>query len=130
MMEARIYSSAQEESAIVERVARIVSSVRVTKPDYTRLAAELEDAVPFDVFGVVLLRHDREAVRVTVCMRREKNWIANYRQHPLKGSMMERILQKPSIVIDNLAVGTDGLPSQRGDALSGHPQLCSILIAP
>ncbi len=64
-MEARTYSSTLEESTIVERVARIVSSVRGTKPNYARLAAELEQAIPFDIFGVVLLRHDRQAVRVT-----------------------------------------------------------------
>jgi signal transduction histidine kinase/GAF domain-containing protein len=64
-----VHTTAPEEFAIIERVARIVSSVRGTKPDYTRLAGELEQAIPFDVFGVVLLRHDRQAVRVAVCHR-------------------------------------------------------------
>ena len=64
-METRTRPPTQEQSAIVERVARIVSRVRGAKPDYARLAAELEPAIPFDVFGIVLLRHDREAVRVS-----------------------------------------------------------------
>src|SRR5690242_10985974 len=76
-----------EESAIIERVARIVSSVRGTKPDYTRLATELEQAIPFDVFGVALLRHDLQAVRVTACHResvsQERTWAAVHHQHPL-----------------------------------------------
>ena len=68
-MEERSQTSIFEESAIVERVARIVSSVRGIRPDYTRLAAELEQAISFDIFGIVLLRHDRLAVRVVVCRR-------------------------------------------------------------
>src|SRR6185312_10414604 len=100
-METRKYSSALEESAIIERVARIVSSVRGAKPDYTRLAAELEQAVPFDIFGVVLLRHDRQAVRVTVCRREIDLWVASYHQHPLKDSMLECVLQSPTLKVNN-----------------------------
>src|SRR5919108_6266749 len=93
-MEIRTQSPTQEQSAIVERVARIVSRVRGAKPDYARLAAELEPAIPFDVFGIVLLRHDREAVRVVVCTHEADRWIAHYHQHPLKDSMVENILQR------------------------------------
>jgi len=50
-MEIRTQAPTQEQSSIVERVARIVSRVRGAKPDYARLAAELEPAIPFDVFG-------------------------------------------------------------------------------
>src|SRR5260370_8629411 len=93
-METRTQAPTQEQSAIVERVARIVSRLRGTKPDYTHLAAELEPAIPFDVFGIVLLRHDREAVRVIVCKRGADGWVAHLHQHPLKDSMVERILQR------------------------------------
>ena len=93
-METRTRPPTQEQSAIVERVARIVSRVRGVKPDYARLAAELEPAIPFDVFGIVLLRHDREAVRVVVCTHEADGWIAHYHQHPLKDSMVENILQR------------------------------------
>ena len=79
-MESGIQAPTQEQSALVERVARIISRVRGAKPDYARLAAELEPAIPFDAFGIVLLRHDREAVRVTVCTRRADGWVAHY--HP------------------------------------------------
>src|SRR5881392_4504000 len=93
-MEAKTQTPTLEESTIVERVARIVSSIRGTKADYTYLAAELEPAIPFDVFGIVLLRHDREAVRVVVCTQEADGWIAHYHQHPLKDSMVENILQR------------------------------------
>src|SRR5437764_239290 len=96
-METRTHTSIQEESAIVERVARIVSSVRGTKTDYTRLAAELEQAIPFDIFGIVLLRYDRQAVRVTVCQRGTNAWGATYHQHPLSGSMLEQVLASPGL---------------------------------
>jgi len=158
-METRTQAPTQEVSAIVERVARIVSRVRGTKPDYARLAAELEPAIPFDVFGIVLLRHDREAVRVTVCTRDENAWVANYHQHPLKDSMVEQILQKREaarsqedadtatielrVATDSPATsevaameirrypnGLDGSPAQSGDALSGKPYLRATLIAP
>jgi signal transduction histidine kinase/GAF domain-containing protein len=141
----------QEQSAIVERVARIVSRVRGAKPDYARLAAELEPAIPFDVFGIVLLRHDREAVRVVVCTHEADGWIAHYHQHPLKDSMVESILERgqatsvdvsesepylvpkhglANIKIRNYPEGLDGSPAQSGDALSGRPYLRSTLIAP
>jgi K+-sensing histidine kinase KdpD len=130
-METRTHTSIQEESAIVERVARIVSSVRGTKSDYTRLAAELEQAIPFDIFGIVLLRHDRQAVRVTVCQRNEADqWAASYHQHPLSGSMLEQVLRSPRLMVNNYPEGLDGPPAISGDALTGSPQLHATLIAP
>jgi len=158
-METRTQTPTQEESTIVERVARIVSRVRGAKPDYARLAAELEPAIPFDVFGIVLLRHDGEAVRVTVCTRDADTWVAHYHQHPLKDSMFEYILQqreaagnqegtatattRPNMAADLAATyqvpaievrcypnGLDGSPAQSGDALSGKPYLQATLIAP
>jgi signal transduction histidine kinase/GAF domain-containing protein len=159
-MEASIFKSPNqedslrtlEESAIVERVARIVASVRGTKPDYTRLAAELEQAIPFDVFGVVLLRHDRQAVRVIVCSRAvvyspgvgeghtawnstdtRRNlarWHMTYHQHPLKDSMLAQIMQAPMLITKDYPDGLYGLPAECGDALSGYPQLHSTLIIP
>jgi len=158
-METRTQAPTQEQSAIVERVARIISRVRGAKPDYARLAAELEPAIPFDVLGIVLLRHDREAVRVVVCTHEADGWIAHYHQHPLKDSMVESILRRsetvqyqkyadktttePHLAADspraqdlvtiemrNYSVGLDGPPAQSGDALSGRPYLRSALIAP
>ncbi len=129
-METRIYTSTIEESTIVERVARIVSSVRGTKPDYTRLAAELEQAIPFDVFGVVLLRHDRQAVRVTVCHREAGIWAVFQHQHPCEGSKLELVLRTPTLMIHDYPNGLDGPPATSGDALSGYHQLHSTLIAP
>src|SRR6266699_6453999 len=158
-MEARTRPPTQEQSAIVERVARIVSRVRGAKPDYCRLAAVLEPAIPFDVFGIVLLRHDREAVRVAVCTHEAGAWVAHYHQHPLKDSMVEHVLQlsetlrnheradiagtgpqmatestalpdMAAIEIRNYPNGLDGPPAQSGDALSGRPYLHATLIAP
>jgi GAF domain-containing protein len=129
-MEARTYTSTLEESAIIERVARIVFSVRGTKPDYTRLAAELEQAVPFDIFGVVLLRHDRQAVRVIVCQRDANGWFAVPHQHPLADSMLEQVLQAPVLSTHDYPAGLDGAPAVSGDALSSYHQLRSTLIAP
>jgi signal transduction histidine kinase/GAF domain-containing protein len=85
-------TSLGDESNILERVARLISSVRGAKPDYAHLAAELEPALPFDLFGIVLLRHDREAVRVTACRKEGTNWVARYHQLPLADSMVERML--------------------------------------
>src|SRR6185437_5791052 len=125
-MQARTQSPTLEESTIFERVARIVSSVRGTKSNYAHLASELEPAIPFDVFGIALLRHDRQAVRVTVCRRETNGWQASYHQHPFADSMVERILEtrtKPAlpniissaevdeIIIRNYAVGLDGPPA-------------------
>src|SRR5690348_537653 len=93
-MDIRTRPPTQEQSAIVERVARIVSRVRGAKPDYARLAAELEPAIPFDVIGIILLRHDKAAVRVVVCTHESDGWIAHYHQHPLKDSMFENILRR------------------------------------
>lgn len=129
-MEARTHTSALEESAIIERVARIVFSVRGAKPDYTRLAAELESAVPFDVFGVVLLRHDRQAVRVTVCQRDGGRWKAFLHQHPLTDSMLQQVLHQPALQVRDYPDGLDGSPATSGDALSSYHQLHSTLIAP
>ena len=158
-METRTQAPTQEQSAIVERVALIVSRVRGAKPDYARLAAELEPAIPFDVFGIVLLRHDREAVRVAVCTHEADAWVAHYHQHPLKDSMVEHVLQlsetlrnyeradiagtgpqmatestalldMAAIEIRNYPNGLDGPPAQSGDALSGRPYLHATLIAP
>ncbi len=129
-MESRTHTSTLEESAIIERVARIVFSVRGTKPDYTRLAAELEQAVPFDIFGVILLRHDRQAVRVTVCKKDTGGWVAVPHQHPLADSMLEQVLKSPVLRVNDFPDGLDGLPAVSGDALSGYHQLRSTLIAP
>ncbi len=129
-MEAKTQAPTLEESTIVERVARIVSSIRGTKADYTYLAAELEPAIPFDVFGIVLLRHDRQALRVTVCRREGSRWIAQYHQHPLQDSKVEQILQQPTMSVQNYPDGLNGPPAQSGDALSTFPQLRATLIAP
>lgn len=129
-METRTHTPTLKESTIVERVARIVSSVRGTKTDYTFLAAELEPAIPFDVFGVVLLRHDRQAVRVAVCQKEHGRWIAQCHQHPFEGSMVEYISQAPSTTVKNYPGGLDGPPAQCGDALSGYRQLQATFIAP
>jgi GAF domain-containing protein len=133
-MEARTQTPTIEESSIVERVARIVSSGhewRGTKPDYARLAAELEPTIPFDVLGIVLLRHDRQAVRITVCTRTTNApWVEQYHQLPLEESMTERVLKHPEMVVQNYPGGLSGPPEQCGDALSGYPQLHATLIAP
>ncbi len=129
-MEFKVHTPTVKESTIVERVARIVSSVRGNKPDYTRLAAELEPALPFDVFGVVLLRHDRQAVRVTVCQKKEDIWIARCHQHPFVGSMVEQMEYTPATLIANYPFGLDGPPATCGDALSSHHHLRATLIAP
>ncbi len=129
-MEAKIHPPTIKESTIVERVARIVSSVRATKPDYTLLAAELEPAIPFDVFGVVLLRHDQQGVRVTVCQRAAAGWSARYHQHPLQDSQAQRLIEAPQTIIRNYPEGLDGLPAQCGDALSGFHYVRSSCITP
>jgi len=90
----------------------------------------LEPAIPFDVFGVVLLRHDRQAVRVTACRREADSWVAHYHQHPLEDSKMEQLLHHPVMMVQNYPDGLDGLPAQSGDALSAYPHLCATLIAP
>ncbi len=128
-MEAKIHTV--DESAIFERIARIVASVRGAKSDYTRLAAELEQAVPFDVFGVVLLQYDRQAVRVTICEREADNsWKAVYHRHPFAGSKMEQMLKSRALVVKDYPNGLDGAPAECGDALSRFPQLRSTLIVP
>src|SRR5947209_873144 len=123
-----------EESAIIERVARIVSSVRGTKPDYTRLATELEQVIPFDVFGVALLRHDLQAVRVTACHRdsvsQERRWVAFHHQHPLDEVHLEQLLSMTQLVIHDYPYGIDSSPPVGGYALSHYHYLRSTLIAP
>ncbi len=129
---------APEEFAIVERVARIVSSVYGAKPDYTRLAAELAQAISFDVFGIVLLHHDRKAVRVTVCQRdssilseeTQQQWFAHYHQHPFTDSMLERLLHETALSVKEYLHGLDGPPAVCGDALSNYPQLHATCIVP
>src|SRR5215472_14360605 len=115
-MDVRTYTP--KEFAIIERITRIVSSVRGLKTDYTRLAAELEHAVSFDIFGVVLLRHDREAVRVMVCQRTSEGWTTDYHQRPFRDSLLERMRQKPLPIVRDYPNGLDGLPAESGDALS------------
>lgn len=125
------------EFAIVERVVRIVSSVYGVKPDYTRLAAELAQAISFDVFGIVLLHHDRKAVRVTVCQRDKslpdgahERWVPRYHQHPFADSMLEQLLQTSKPVVKEYLHGLDGPPALSGDALSKYPHLRSTCIVP
>lgn len=127
-MEARTYTA--EEFGIIERIARIVSSVRGVKTDYTRLAAELEQAVSFDIFGVVLLRHDHEAVRVMVCQRTSEGWTTDYHQRPYQDSLLERMSQEPATIVCDYANGLDGSPVESGDALSKYHHLRSILLVP
>jgi signal transduction histidine kinase/GAF domain-containing protein len=129
-MEAKTQPPVGKESTIVERVARIVSSVRGSRPDYTFLAAELEPAIPFDVFGVVLLRHDQQGVRVTVCERTPDGWSARYHQHPFQDSQAQQLKESPATIIRNFPTGLDGLPAQCGDALSGCHDVRSTFIAP
>lgn len=129
-MEAKTKTHTVSESTIIERVARIVSNMRASKPDYTSLAAELQPAIPFDSFGVVLLRHDRLAVRVTLCQQVDGRWKDTYHQHPFEDSMLEQLVQHPTIKVANYLDGLDGLPTTCGDALSGSHQLRSTCIAP
>ena len=127
-----------EEFAVVERVARIVSSVYGAKPDYTRLAAELVQAISFDVFGIVLLQHDQKAVRITVCQHASsalsgetsQQWVAHYHQHPFTDSMLERLLYKTSLIVNEYPQGLTGSPAESGDALSSYPHLRSTCIVP
>ena len=93
-METDIQTPLQEDIySIVERVARIVSSVRGPHADYAQIASELAPVIPFDLFGVVLLRHDRLALRVTVCTQEAGHWVSSYHQHPVEDSMLEYLLQ-------------------------------------
>ena len=127
-MELRTYTA--EEFEIIERIARIVSSVRGVKTDYSRLAAELEHAVSFDIFGVVLLRHDHEAVRVMVCQRSSDGWTTDYHQRPYSDSLLERMSQEPTLIVCDYPTGIDGSPVDSGDALSKYHHLRSTLIVP
>lgn len=130
---------------MVEKVARIVASVRGIKPDYTRLAAELEQAIPFDVFGIVLWHHDHQAVRVMVChrafsfaqdsteldeQRGVTHWNMSHHQHPFKDSMLEHLSQTGQMIVKDYPQGVNGPHAESGDALSGYPRLHSTLIIP
>lgn len=120
-----------EELVMMERIARIVSSVRGAKTDYTPLATELEHAVSFDIFGVVLLRHDHEAVRVMVCQRApSQGWTTDYHQRPFRDSLLERMRKQPAPLVRDYPNGVDGLPVESGDALSQYHHLYSTLIVP
>jgi signal transduction histidine kinase/transcriptional regulator with GAF, ATPase, and Fis domain len=125
-----IRTDTADELVMMERIARIVSSVRGVKTDYTRLAAELEHAASFDIFGVVLLRHDHEAVRVMVCQRAPQGWTTDYHQRPYRDSLLERMCQKPAPIVHDYPNGVDGLPVESGDALSQYHHLYSTLIVP
>jgi signal transduction histidine kinase/GAF domain-containing protein len=127
-MEARAHPT--DEFAIIERIAHIVSTVRGAKSDYASLAAELEQAVPFDIFGVVLLRHDGKALRITTCEREGHTWVARYHQHPLAESRFQRMMDAPALVVRDYPTGLDGPPSKSGDALNRYHQLQSTLIVP
>ncbi len=133
--EDRLHST--EEFAIVERVARISSSVYGAKPDYTRLATELEQAISFDVFGIILLQHDRKAVRVTICQRDNSLsenfqglWVPHYSQHPFADSMLEQLLDSSTLIVKEYPHGLDGPPATTGDALSKYPHVRSTCIVP
>ena len=126
-----------KEFATVEHVARIVSSVYGAKADYTRLAAELAQAISFDIFGIVLLQHDHKAVRVTVCQRdgniqpeTQQRWRAQYHQHPFTDSMVARLSATSALLVQEYPHGLDGPPAVSGDALSQYPQLHSTCIVP
>ena len=127
-----------EELTLVERLARVVSSIQGLHPDYAFLASELTHALPFDVLGIVLLRHDGQAVRVTICVHDELTmyeglpecWRVQTHQHPFTGSMFEHLAHNPTILVNNYPDGLDGLPSHCGDALSNFHQLHSTCIVP
>lgn len=131
--------SSMKEFMLVERLARMVSCIQGMHPDYGFLAAELVHVLPFDVLGIVLLRHDRQAVRVTICMRDEpsaayaelpKRWNVSYHQHPLTDSMFERMASKPELLVNVYPDGLDGLPAQCGDAMSSYHQLRTTCVVP
>ena len=122
--------SVGDESNILERVARLISSVRGAKPDYAHLAAELEPALPFDLFGIVLLRHDREAVRVTACQKEGVNWVAHYHQLPLADSMVERMFSALMLPeqLPTHAEGRVGREAKTDASVSGNPILAESLL--
>ena len=122
--------SVGDESNILERVARLISSVRGAKPDYAHLAAELEPALPFDLLGIVLLRHDREAVRVTACQKAGANWIAHYHQLPLADSMVERMFHTLllSDQLPSYAEGRSGKEARASVMVGGNPRLAEALL--
>jgi signal transduction histidine kinase/GAF domain-containing protein len=112
-METNIQTSLQEDMySIVERVARIVSGVRGPHPDYAQIASELAPVIPFDVFGIVLLRHDRQALRVTVCSQEVGQWMSRYHQHPLEDSMLEHLLRSRAEQQSNVLAASDASAAQ------------------
>jgi signal transduction histidine kinase/GAF domain-containing protein len=126
-----------EDWTLVERLARIVSSIQGVSPDYAFLASELASVLPLDIVGIVLLRHDKKAVRVTVCSRasttsdeRSAHWLVQAHQHPFVDSMFACIVEKPELCVRDYVDGLDGPPAYCGDALSGHHQLRSTCIVP
>lgn len=115
-METNIQTSLQENMySIVERVARIVSGVRGPHPDYAQIASELAPVIPFDVFGIVLLRHDHQALRVTVCSKEMGQWVSRYQQHPLEDSMLEHLLRSRAEQQSN-ALAANGAQEAQGRA--------------
>lgn len=127
-----------EELTLVEHLARAVSSIKGRHPDYAFLASELTHALPFDVLGIVLLRHDGQAVRVASCVRDEaiaptevpSHWHVHNHQHPLVGSMFEHMTGNPILQVHEYPDSLDGLPSHCGDALSNFHQLRSTCLVP
>jgi len=125
-----------EEFTLVERLARAVSSIQGMHPDYAFLASELTHALPFDVLGIVLLRHDGQAVRVIICShdglypKQSLHWNVQYHQHPFVDSMFERMTNNPTVFVNEYADGLDGPPSRCGDALSSFYQLHATCIVP
>src|SRR5713101_2574609 len=126
-METNIQTPLQEDIySIVERVARIVSSVRGPHPDYAQIASELAPVIPFDLFGVVLLRHDRLALRVTICTQEAGHWASSYHQHPLEDSMLAYLLQsragqQAGEFASNEAQVAQGQPSTSTDGTASVP---------
>ena len=126
------------ELTLVERLARAVSSIKGRHLDYAFLASELTHALPFDVLGIVLLRHDGQAVRVASCVRDEASpyteglprWHVHNHQHPLVGSMFERMIGNPALQIGEYPDGLDGLPSRCGDVLANFHHLHSTCLVP
>src|SRR5439155_2323733 len=87
-----------------------------------------------DVFGVALLRHDRQAVRVTTChsegASNGRKWVAFHHQHPLDEAQLKQLLDMTQLVTQDYPRGIDSSPSVSGYALSRYHYLRSTLIAP
>ncbi len=125
-METNIQTSLQEDMySIIERVARIVSGVRGPHPDYAQIASELAPVIPFDVFGIVLLRHDRQALRVTICSQELGQWVSHYHQHPLEDSMLEQLLRSSTEKQSNTRAASDTQMAQN----QGQAPACGVVDA-